>query len=281
MMKIKLIATDLDGTFLDDNKQIPIDNKQVISECAARGIRIVPATGRTIPGIPQELKELPGVRYVIATNGALVADLKENKWIYTCRLSAALAVSVMEAARACEDDIMFDAYVDGVGYTMPCFYDHIDRYVSSETVRGLIRKTRKVVPDSIEFIKEKGCEVDKINLFFRNKESRDRMRQRLTRFADIIVTSSISENLEINARGANKGEALLRLAEHLGIRMEETMAFGDGENDCTMLKMAGIGVAMSNGAEAAKGAADHITASNNEAGVAKAIGKFITVEKPL
>ena len=117
-MKIKLIATDLDGTFLDDNKQIPIDNKQAISECAARGIRIVPATGRTIPGIPQELKELPGVRYVIATNGALVADLKENKWIYTCRLSAALAVSVMEAAQACEDDIMFDAYVDGVGYTM-------------------------------------------------------------------------------------------------------------------------------------------------------------------
>ena len=59
------------------------------------------------------------------------------------------------------------------------------------------------------------------------------------------------------------------------------MAFGDGENDCTMLKMAGIGVAMSNGAEAAKGAADHITASNNEAGVAKAIGKFIPVEKNL
>lgn len=274
-MKIRLIATDMDGTFLDDDKKIPGENWNALLECVDRGIEIVPATGRTIPGIPQEIKELPGVRYVIATNGALVADLKENKLIRACRLAPELAVSVLELARSSEDDIMYDAYVDGTGYTMPCFYDHAERYVDLESVRALIRKTRKVVPDNIALIRERACEVDKINMFFRNMDARERMRRKLQEIPDILVTSSIPGNLEINAGGADKGSALLRLAEYLGINREETMAFGDGENDRTMMEMAGIGIAMSNGEEAVKTAADYVTDTNNDAGVAKAIRKFV------
>lgn len=274
-MKIRLIATDMDGTFLDDDKRIPEENWNALLECVEKGIEIVPATGRTIPGIPQEIKELPGVRYVIATNGALIADLKENRLISTCRLAPELAVSVLELARSSEDDIMYDAYVDGVGYTMPCFYDHAEKYVDLESVRTLIRKTRKVVPDNIAFIRERACGVDKINMFFQNTDARERMRRKLQEIRGILVTSSIPGNLEINAEGADKGSALLRLAEYLGISREETMAFGDGENDCTMIEMAGVGVAMSNGEEAVRAAADYVTDGNNDAGVAKAIRKLV------
>ena len=275
IMKIRLIATDMDGTFLDDDKRIPEENWNALLECVEKGIEIVPATGRTIPGIPQEIKELPGVRYVIATNGALIADLKENRLISTCRLAPELAVSVLELARSSEDDIMYDAYVDGVGYTMPCFYDHAEKYVDLESVRTLIRKTRKVVPDNIAFIRERACGVDKINMFFQNTDARERMRRKLQEIRGILVTSSIPGNLEINAEGADKGSALLRLAEYLGISREETMAFGDGENDCTMIEMAGVGVAMSNGEEAVRAAADYVTDGNNDAGVAKAIRKLV------
>ena len=101
------------------------------------------------------------------------------------------------------------------------------------------------------------------------------MRKALAEIPGIFVTSSLSNNLEVNAVGADKGGALLRLAELLGIRQEATMAFGDGENDISMLRMAGIGVAMENAEDHVKEAADYVTVTNNEAGVAAALRKFV------
>ena len=274
-MEIRMIATDMDGTLLDDEKNIPEENLAALAECAARGIEIVPATGRTMVGLPEEVKNLPGVRYAITVNGAVVMDLKENAVISTCRIGADLAVKLMELARDSQDDIMYDAYVDGLGYTTSTFYNNFDRYVSTPPLVQLLRKTRTVVDDNIDYVRTCKKEVDKINMFFVDPEARERMRKILEDMPEIIVTSAISSNLEINAKGADKGGALLRLAEHLGIRREETMAFGDGGNDLTMIKEAGLGVAMENGYEYVKAAADHITVTNNEAGVAKAIRKFV------
>ena len=103
------------------------------------------------------------------------------------------------------------------------------------------------------------------------------MRQKLALIPGILVSSSIGNNLEINAEGADKGSALMRLADALGIDRGETMAFGDGENDISMLRMAGLGVAMDNAQEPVKKAADYITGSNNDSGVASAIRRFCAV----
>ena len=274
-MEIRLIATDMDGTFLADDKKAPPENIEALEECAARGIEIVPATGRTVRGIPDEIRSLPGVRYAITTNGAVVVDLKEDRILSTCRLSAELAVRIMTMARDSADDIMYDAYVEGVGCTTDYFYQNMERYISSPEVRALVQKTRQPVPDNIACVRDRGRDVDKINLFFRSEEARQRMRAALRGVPGILVTSSISNNLEINAEGADKGGALLRLAEYLGIRVCETMAFGDGENDLSMIKSAGIGVAMKNGEKIVREAADYVTGTNNEAGVAGAIRKLV------
>ena len=95
------------------------------------------------------------------------------------------------------------------------------------------------------------------------------------RFHDILVSSSVYNNLEINGEGAEKGAAILRLAERLGVDRSEVMAFGDGENDYSMIEKAGIGVVMANGEERLKAAADYMTATNNESGVALALEKLI------
>ena len=274
-MKIKLIATDLDGTFVNDQKQLLDENVQACSECAEKGILIVPATGRTIVGIPEEIRNIPGVHYAITVNGASVVDLETGEVISSCLLSAETAIRIMELARDSEDDIMYDAYVDGIGYTRWEFWDNLSHYVPDKGVHDLVRKTRKPVSDNIEYIR-KNCEtVDKINLFFVDEKARVRMREVLAKESDILVSSSLSNNLEINAAGADKGRALLRLAETLGIRREETMAFGDGENDISMIRLAGIGVAMENAEESVKAAADYITVTNNEAGVAAALRKYV------
>ena len=78
-MEIRLIAADMDGTLLDDEKGIPEENLRAFRACAAQGIEIVPATGRTMRGLPDELRNLPGVHYAILTNGAQVVDLAKNE----------------------------------------------------------------------------------------------------------------------------------------------------------------------------------------------------------
>lgn len=274
-MTIKLIATDLDGTFVDDRKQLIAENVQAFKECAEQGIQIVPTTGRTIVGIPEEIRNLPGVRYVITSNGATIADLQSGEIISSCLMNAETVLRIMELARDSEDDIMYDAYVDGVGYTKQEFWDNLLHYVPNPAVLDLVRKTRKPVLDSIEHIRSLGADIEKINLFFVTEDARVRMRSVLADISEVIVSSSLPNNLEINAAGADKGGALFRLAKLLGIRQEEIMAFGDGENDISMLRMAGFGVAMENAEEHVKAVANHITVTNNEAGVAVALRKFV------
>ena len=258
-MEIRLIAADMDGTLLDDEKGIPEENLRAFRACAAQGIEIVPATGRTMRGLPDELRNLPGVHYAILTNGAQVVDLAKNEIIDSCRIPVALAEKIMMMARTSPDEIMYDVYVGGIGYTMPEFYNDVYKYVSSEGLAELVRRTRDTVPDNIAYLKE-------------------RVREELSKLPGILVSSSIPNNLEINAEGADKGGALLRLAARLGIARESTMGFGDGENDLSMIRMAGIGVAMENGHESVKEAADYITKTNNEAGVAKALCHFTGIQ---
>lgn len=277
-MEIRLIAADMDGTLLNDEKQIPEENLRALRACAERGIEIVPATGRTVRGLPDEIRNLPGVHYAILTNGAQVLDLKTNEIIDSCRIPVSLAEKVMMMARTSPYDIMYDVYIGGIGYTMPEFYDGVYRFVSSEGLAELVRRTRDTVPDNIAYLRERGQDAEKINLFFTDMEARKKMRSELMEIPGILVSSSIPNNLEINAAGADKGGALLRLASRLGIAEEETMGFGDGENDLSMIQMAGIGVAMKNGEESVKAAADYITETNNEAGVAKAICRFTGVQ---
>lgn len=272
---IKLVATDLDGTFLDDKKHFLDENMQAFAECAARGIQIVPATGRTRIGIPDEIKNMPGVRYAITVNGAVVVDLQTDEVISSCYLKPETAIRIMELARDSEDEIMYDAYVDGVGYTRQEFWDNLSHYVPDQGVHDLVRRTRRPVPDNIEYIAKNCVNVEKVNLFFVTQEARTRMRDTLAAVPGILVSSSLVNNLEINAVGADKGGALLRLSEHLGLKQEETMAFGDGENDITMIRMAGLGVAMENAEECVKTVADYVTVTNNEAGVAAALRKFV------
>ena len=89
------------------------------------------------------------------------------------------------------------------------------------------------------------------------------------------MTSSVPNNIEVNIRAANKGNALRILCNHLGIDLSQTMAFGDGGNDITMLRCAGTGVAMANACREAKEAADDVTADNEKDGVAVYLEKHV------
>ena len=121
--------------------------------------------------------------------------------------------------------------------------------------------------------------VQKLILFFSDLEERRRVYGDMQeRFADLAVSSAVANNIEVNASTANKGAALKSLRELLGLKREEVMAFGDGSNDITMLLEAGRGIAMGNACREAKEAADEVTLSNEEEGVAVEIEKLLKLQ---
>lgn len=272
-MNIKLIALDLDGTLLDSKKRLSNTNRQALIQCVQNGIWVVPCTGRTVYGIPEEIKEISGIRYAITTNGAVIWDMEENSAIDTRMLSWEHGVELLHLVDSYH--AMYDPYIEGRGITEPRFYGHLSEYCLSPELEEMVRRTRDVYANIIEFVEKSHKPVEKINLFFPDMAERARRREELEKREDILITSSIENNLEINALGATKGEAILRLASHLGISRKQTMAIGDGENDFSMIQMAGIGVAMKNGKKELQAAADYITDTNDENGVASAINRLI------
>ncbi len=272
-MDIKLIALDLDGTLLDSRKRLSEANRQALSRCVENGIWVVPCTGRAVDGIPPEIKNIPGVRYAITTNGAVIYDLNEEAVIDSCMLPWELALEILYLLDS--RHVMYDPYIERRGITEPRFFENLSDYGLSPELQKMVKMTRDIHPNIIEYVKQSHKPVEKINLFFSDMEERTRLRAELEQRDDILVTSSMPNNLEINAPGATKGEALHRLAAHLGIGAEQTMAVGDGENDFTMIRMAGVGVAMKNGSTELQAEADYITDTNDENGVASAITRLI------
>ena len=273
MRNIKLIALDLDGTLLNMEKKVPQGNYQALKEWEKAGIQIVPATGRGVGGIPPMIRELPGANYAITTNGAVVADLKNNKAIKTCGLSNEMIQRILNIAKKYHSAT--DPFIDGRAITEPASIDHMDEFGLSPEMQKLIRDTREVVPNVMEYVKTTGAEAEKVNIFMADLEEREVLRKELMAIPELSISSSMYNNLEVNAKGADKGSALLWLADYLGIDREETMSFGDGENDIPMIQAAGIGVAMENALDTVKAAADMITLKNDEDGVAAAIRKII------
>jgi len=151
----------------------------------------------------------------------------------------------------------------------------IDGLVRNPHSVKMLHELRKSVPELKAFLKEEKCNVQKVQFFAPDEDMRLKLMKELPlKYEDITVSNALPQNVEINQKNANKGEALTALAEHLGVGIMSTFAFGDGLNDLPMIKAAGTGIAMSNGAAETLEAADWIAPSNDEDGVAAGIEKF-------
>jgi len=273
-VKYKLVAFDLDGTLLDNDKHIVGDNLTALLEAHERGMYIVPATGRTWPGMPQELKALSFIRYCITVNGACVYDREEDRVLHKAEIDSKRALEIMEYMDSV--DALYDCYQDNRGLMSRGFYEKLPEYTTDPAVLRHVMRLRNPVDDLKTLLRENGRSVQKIQMHFKDPQLRLRQLKIMPGILpDMAVTSSIYNNIEINCLAANKGDALIKLCELLGIPPEESISFGDGSNDISMLRAAGVGVAMGNAEDFVKAAADLVTDSNVDAGLAKALRKLM------
>ncbi|MBQ5405923.1 MAG: HAD family hydrolase [Oscillospiraceae bacterium] len=273
----KIIAFDLDGTLLRDDKSIPPENLLALREAAARGIEPVVATGRIFRGIPEQLKELPFLHYYILSNGAAVYDSRADRTLFRADIPLALALSCYEYLDTLP--VIYDCYQNEQGWMSRAMLERAAPYFEREPeVLKLLYGLRKPVDDLKQTLRERGEGLQKLQMFFKPEDEALRqatIRELPRRFPALVATTSVKNNIEVNSVDAGKGKALLALCRTLGVEASASVAFGDGSNDIEMLRAAGLGVAMANADEAVKAAADCVTAGNEDCGVARKIGELL------
>jgi len=271
---IKLIALDLDATLLDSQKKVSQRNLDALERARQMGILMVPVTGRPAQGLPQAVLDLPGLRYAVTSNGATVRDLVEDRYLLEKHLTPAKSLEVLEA---CRDFAMIrEVFREGVGYLTQADYDILMARYAGTPMWEYVLGTRQVLPGSIEdFLTQDDRPVEELFFLTDSPETKKALRERLSSLPDIAFADPFPKDLEVMAGGIDKGETFLWLLDYLGISSEETIAIGDGGSDIPLLRAAGIGIAMENALDYVKAAADDVTASCDEDGVALALEKYI------
>ena len=270
---IRMIGVDLDGTLLNSEKQLTAYTREVLKKAIEQEVAVVVATGRPFSGVPDELKHFPGIRYALTANGARILDMQKQKVVYENLLSVESSEKVIDILR--KHHAIHEFFVDGVGYMNEDGLKNVYAYFEDPHMAEYLQSTRIPVKDVKEKLQTMKCEVDKLQGIFRNQKDKQEALEELNTLSGIVVTAAMDNNLEINKEGTNKGLGLLQLGKSLGISREEIMACGDGGNDVEMLKEVGFAIAMANAYDPVKTAADFVTVSNDEDGVAKAIERFV------
>ena len=272
--KIKMIGFDLDGTLLTDQKELGEYTVQILKRAVEEGIVILPITGRPLCGLPEEVTGLPGLRYAITANGARILDFKNAAVLKEQLVSVEKAEKILDILG--NYDSLREIYYDGTGYAEREKLEQIDHFFEEGPMAEYVRSTRQPVENLMDKFRQESREVDKVQGVFADLGEREAALDEIRKLEGVTITGALHNNIEVNAAGVDKGNAWLWLAQYLGIAPEETMAFGDGNNDITLLEKAGTGVAMKNGIEEVKHAADRITEkTNDEEGAAKFIETYV------
>ena len=266
-MTVRLIATDLDGTMFGPDHRPAPRTVAAINAAADAGIHIVAVTGRSwFTGVAQATSTGARLDHFIGSNGGHRVDLRSDRIDERLCFPAATVRDVDALLRAGLGDI-------GMGYELADTMAWDERFVELSPVNldGHARVASPVPRDGFG-------EIGKLLVTHpeaRNIDLVDLIRPHVE--PDVNVTTSGVTFVELTPPGADKGAALARLCASLGIEADDVLAFGDNQNDLTMLEWAGRSVAMGNGLGMVKAIADETTTTNQELGVALVIEDLLNV----
>lgn len=278
ILKYKIIAVDMDGTLLDDDKHISDYNLKMIEKAVSLGVKFVIASGRLPCGLKFYEATVAKNQPMLCCNGGLILDEYRNS-IYSNFLSREALLKIIYVLRT-DKDTYYHFYSDDSIFSEH-FGHEVERfYKFNNTVDRKYRIEIRLIPDAKQYIEKTNIEVNKIVVIDEDLSYLKSLRERIESIEGVEVTKSNIDNIEINSEGTNKGTGLKLLAEHYGISIEECIAVGNDENDISMIKCAGLGVAVQNARDYIKETADFITErDNNNGAIGEVIEKFILNEQ--
>lgn len=272
-MKLKLYATDLDGTLIAEDGSVSEKNIEAMKKAVADGILVSPTTGRSYYEMPDVLREEKPFTHCICSNGAVIFDGDINVlWESTFPKEVTdKIISVLS-----EYDTMIEIYADGTPTAEQKYLnkESYEYFNIEENYHAVMDETRKGVESITQFLSDSKIGVEMFNVFFRNADERAEAFDRFREMDIAELTTSMQSNMELLQKGVNKGTALMRLAEMLGIEKDEIAAAGDSRNDLSMFTAVGTKLAVSNACDDLKAVATDIICSNDEGSAAYALSHY-------
>ena len=266
---IRLIATDLDGTLLRDDKTVSPRTVEAIRRAHQAGLRVVAATGRYLTGLPTFLSEI-GIDYAVTSNGAEGYRLGSNESLFEHPIETAAVAAVLEYLAERLPLTRAEVAVGGgrTHFAQPGYADLL-----TETERRNFPMVYAELTD-LETIGRPLVKLAVRHPTLTPDELYDALLA--SGLSGFHPTTSGAFIVEISGAGVTKARGVAQLAELLGVEAEQVLTIGDARNDIEMLQWAGIGVAMGNAVPETIAAADHTTATNEEDGLALAIEALLT-----
>ena len=285
---IKLIASDLDGTLLQDDGSISKETVRMIKKAEQQGIRFMVATGRSYNSAKQAVNRAGLHVPILCMNGANLYD-DEDQLLIDTPFDVPMAKEIVNAVDT--NKIYLEMYTSNGVYApekdqfvemlltilREKFVGYTDEQIKAHINQRFQEETFTFTDDFISVLDDPTVTPYKLLAFSFDKGDLNALRQTFANRDDLYVTSSGFDNVEFNHKEATKGHALLAYAKTLGITPDEIMAIGDNENDLPMLTNVKYGVAMDNASDLIKAHVNYTTASNNQHGVKQAIEQALTI----
>lgn len=269
MMKYKLIAIDMDGTLLNSENKVSNRTKDAIVKAKDRGVHVVLATGRILKSAKSYSKKLNLANPIVASNGGIMIDEYSNV-IYKNPLDKKSIKEIVKLAG--QSNVYCHLYDETKFYSSEKVEDVLAFYSEGDENMSIELELFKNIDDLLNV---EDLNIYKLIFIDNDIEKLQDFRKKISTVENINISSSWANNVEAMGLNVSKGEAIKKLAESLDLELCEVMAIGDSENDLSMLDIAGLSVAMGNGADSIKDKVDFVTDTNDNDGVAKAIEKFI------
>ena len=263
----RVIALDLDGTLTNHDKVVTPKTQDCLLKAQAHGAIVVLASGRPTYGIKPvadclRLAEHGG--YILSYNGGKIINWKEKKEIFSQHLPADVIPVIYQYAKEKNHALLGYAGEEIVTEMPDDKYVHEESRINKMNIRQVDH-----LPDHLEAQPTKLLMTgDPADMKLAEEELSHLLGERMD------VFRSAPFFLELVPKGIDKAQSLLRLLQELQLTPADMIAFGDGYNDLSMLRLAGMGVAMENAAPEVKAEADYVTLSNEEDGVAAAWEHF-------
>lgn len=277
----RLVALDLDGTLLNHQGKVTPRTRDALARAVEHGVVLVPTTGRPLANLPPEVMHLPGIRYAITSNGAAIWDLGDDPMsaVYSRYSNAAerhttepvciarhlfapeKAREVYEVYKQFEGEL--NVFSDGRSHKTPEGMRRVSvrmgKYLSTEANQTLQDGRFTVVRGYDSWMARQAHTVEKFCMFFDSAAKAQAAMPSFWAIKGVEIVQGSPDNIEVTAKGVDKGEALLELADLLGIPHSQTLAVGDSENDRAMLQKAGAAAVMANGMPQIKEIADIVS----------------------
>jgi len=270
---IKMIACDMDGTILNAQNVLSKITQHKIKEISNLGIKVLLATGRMVEAVEKHLKLLGTSSIIVADNGAVIKDINSGKTYFEDYVDFDVAKAALAFASQNEISIHFNCsdgtYAEHIGFLSNIFKNHLD--ININKINCLKNLNKNII--SILLMSDKknlSLILEKINNLY--KEKFDHVL--IPWFEDIWQLQFLPAN-------TSKDNGVFKVSEMMNIKKSEILSFGDSYNDINLIKQSGIGIAMDNAVDDLKHAADYITLSNTEDGVAHVLDMLIKAKQNL